>query len=222
MDDELIQEQIEYYRARAPEYDETSYPPGDPLAPFWQRIEAALAGFAPTGRVLEIASGTGGWTRHLLEQASTITAVDSSSEMHDLSRRKLNEDPRVRYIEADVFSWKRDELYDVVFFSNWLSHIPPERFTTFWALVRDALAPGGRVFFTDEGKDASRNEDFLTDPSVPIVRRPLLDGRTFRAVKVFWDPEALEERLRHLGWDIKIHESGPFFWGEGRPMLNGS
>lgn len=92
------------------------HPPGDPLAPFWQRIEAALAGFAPTGRVLEIASGTGGWTRYLLEQASTITAVDSSSEMHDLSRRKLNEDPRVRYIEADVFSWKRDEQYDVVFF----------------------------------------------------------------------------------------------------------
>jgi SAM-dependent methyltransferase len=217
VDDELIQEQIEYYRERAPEYDETSSPPGDPLALFWQRIEAALAGFAPTGRVLEIASGTGGWTRHLLEQASTITAVDSSSEMHDLSRRKLNNDPRVHYIEADVFTWKPDEQYDVVCFSNWLSHVPPGRFTTFWALVRNALAPGGRVFFTDEGKDAWRNEDFLIDPLVPIVRRPLLDGRTFRAVKVFWDPDELEERLRDLGWDIKIHESGPFLWGEGRP-----
>lgn len=58
-DDALIREQIEYYRQRAPEYDETSAPAGDPFAAYGQEIQDALHRFAPRGNVLEIASGTG-------------------------------------------------------------------------------------------------------------------------------------------------------------------
>jgi hypothetical protein len=36
-DDALIREQIAYYRQRAPEYDETSAPAGDPLAALSRR-----------------------------------------------------------------------------------------------------------------------------------------------------------------------------------------
>lgn len=76
------------------------------------------------------------------------------------------------------------------------------------------------MFLTDEIKDAWRNEEhlreeFLHDPSIPIVRRPLLDGRTFNVVKVFWDPGELERRLTDLGWSIKVHPIGPFYWAEG-------
>lgn len=216
----LIQEQIEYYRTRAPEYDETSSPPGDPLAPFWQEIEAALDRFAPTGRVLEIASGTGTWTARLLRHATAVTALDSSREMHELSRKKVGDDPRVRYVEADVFSWHPDDDYDVVFFSNWLSHVPPTSFDRFWALIGQALGSEGRIFFVDEVKDAWRNEDLLREEvahglSMPIVRRRLRDGQTFRVVKVFWDPAELAARLRDLGWDVTVHSTGPFFWAEG-------
>jgi GrpB-like predicted nucleotidyltransferase (UPF0157 family) len=94
-------------------------------------------------------------------------------------------------------------------------------FDAFWQTVRRALAPGGRVFFTDESEDAWRNEEhlheeFVHDPSVPIVRRPLLDGRTFNIVKKFWDPDELQKRLSGLGWDIKIQAVGPLYWGEGQ------
>lgn len=105
-EEELILGQIDYYRQRAPEYDETSSPPGNPLTPHGQRIEDALHAFAPAGKVLEIASGTGTWTRHLLEHAFELAALDSSSEMHEQSRKKIR-DERVRYIERDVFSWNR-------------------------------------------------------------------------------------------------------------------
>jgi demethylmenaquinone methyltransferase/2-methoxy-6-polyprenyl-1,4-benzoquinol methylase len=222
MDDEsLIQEQIEYYRRRAPEYDVTSSPPGDPLAAYGHDLEAALDRFRPSGRVLEIASGTGAWTRLLLSHASAVTALDSSPEMHELSRRRLGNDPRMRYIEADVFSWEPDGDYDLVFFANWLSHVPPSRFEPFWGTVREALAPEGRVFLVDEIQDAWRyeelfREDFVYGPSVPIVRRPLPDGRVFRVVKEFWDPDQLESRLRDLGWSFAIHATGPFCWAEGR------
>jgi SAM-dependent methyltransferase len=220
-DEALIREQIEYYRQRAAEYDETSAPPGDPLAAYGRRIEEALDDFRPTGNVLEIASGTGTWTRNLLKNAAAVVALDASPEMHEQARRKLGGDGRVRYVEADVLSWQPEDHYDVVFFSNWLSHVPPGRFDDFWATVRAAIAPQGRVFFVDELKDAWRNEEhlseeFVHDPSVPIVRRPLLDGRTFNVVKVFWDENDLKERLSSLGWDITVQTVGPFFWGQGR------
>jgi SAM-dependent methyltransferase len=220
-EDALVREQIEYYRARAPDYDVT--PPGDPLGPYWRQIERGLDRFQPTGSVLEIASGTGSWTLQLLRYASRITALDSSSEMHELSRRKIGDDPRLRYLRADVFSWRPDRRYDVVSFTNWLSHVPPGRFHHFWETVRAALAPTGRVFFADALQDAWRREellreDFAVDPSVPVVHRSLPDGRTFRVVKVFWGADELRSTLGGLGWEIDIHPAGPFFWAEGLPL----
>jgi len=45
-ENQLIEEQIQYYRRRAPEYDETSSPPGDPFAAHGKEIEAALRDLA--------------------------------------------------------------------------------------------------------------------------------------------------------------------------------
>ena len=217
--EQLIEEQIEYYRKRAPEYDATDIQEDDPLYQHALPIQAALDRFAPTGRVLEIACGTGSGTRHLLKHATSITALDSSPESIELSRAKLGNDPKVTYVQADVFTWEPDGLYDTVFFSYWISHVPPERFEAFWDKVGRALAPGGRVFFVDEAEDAWRNEALLHEvfegDSSTIVKRPLQDGRTYRVVKVFWDPKELERRLADLGWDIITHMSGPFFWAEG-------
>src|SRR5262249_27741077 len=214
----LIREQIEYYRGRAPDYDATSSPPHDPLAPYGRQIEAALERFRPAGRGLEIASGTGGWTTRLLRHAESITALDAATEMHDLSRAKIGADHRVRRLTADVFSWDPDGPYDVVFFANWLSHVPPGKFRQFWETVRAALAPTGRVFVTDEIEDAWQHEElreeFVVDPSVPVVNRSLPDGRTFRVIKQFWNPAELRAALGALGWEADIHPVGPLFWAK--------
>jgi SAM-dependent methyltransferase len=144
-EDALIKEQTEYYRAVAPEYAVSFSPSGDPLVPFTRAIETEHDRFRPSGRVLEIASGNGVWTVQLLRHASDVTALDSSPEMHELARERIRADPRVRYVLADVFSWQPDGRYDVVFFANWLSHVPPGRFHRFWETVGAALAPAGRV-----------------------------------------------------------------------------
>jgi SAM-dependent methyltransferase len=214
----LVQQQIKYYRHRAAEYDETSSPPGAPFAAFGEEIERALHAFRPTGHVLEIASGTGAWTRLLLKHASSVTALDAAPEMHQEARRKLGDNPRVRYIEADILSWEPDRSYDLVFFANWLSHVPPADFGHFWGTVRDALVPEGRIFLVDEAKDAWRYEHFrevFVAGKTEVVARSLRDGTRFNVVKVFWDPDELTARLRALGWHISANVAGPFFWAEG-------
>jgi hypothetical protein len=50
---------------------------------------------------------------------------------------------RVRFVQADLFTWTPDRRYDVVFFGFWLSHVPFERFESF-AEVHLGSARGSR------------------------------------------------------------------------------
>ena len=207
--EQLLDEQVAYYQALGGSYLEQGLdlPGGDELT-------EALEAFRPTGRVLELACGPGVWTGQLLRHATEVTAVDASPDMLAVAAARVRSD-RVRFVRADLFDWVPDRRYDVVFFGFWLSHVPLERFDSFWSLVADSLAEGGRVFFAD---DAYRTPDELVHgPSSSTIRRRLADGTSYELVKVPYQPADLEERLRRIGWDITVTAtSGPFYWGAGR------
>lgn len=207
--DPLLAEQIAYYRAIAGEYEEHAIPgPGE------DELTAALDAFRPAGRVLELACGPGAWTQRLLQHATSVTSVDAAPEMLARAKARVGEDERVRFVQADLFSWAPDGRYDVVFFGFWLSHVPLDRFESFWSLVARSLEPAGRVFFVD---DAYRTPDELIEgESSSTIRRRLNDGTAFRAVKVPHRPADLEQRLSQLGWRIRVTPTaGPFYWGTG-------
>jgi trans-aconitate methyltransferase len=207
--DQLLAEQRAYYSALAPEYLDLVFdlPGGAELAD-------ALDAFRPEGSVLELACGPGVWTRQLLRHASDVTAVDASPEMLAIAASRVPGDAPVRFVQADLFTWEPDRRYDVVFMGFWLSHVPAERFESFWALVTAALAPRGRVFFTD---DAYRTpEELIEGPASSTIQRRTPDGTAYRIVKVPHEPADLERQLRELGWDITVTPTaGPFFWGAG-------
>lgn len=204
----LLDEQVAYYSALAGDYlnQGLDLPGGDEL------IEA-LDAFRPTGSVLELACGPGVWTGRLLRFATDVTAVDASAEMLALAAAQVG-DERVRFVQADLFDWVPDRRYDVVFIGFWLSHVPLDRFESFWALVADCLTEDGRVFFADDGY---RTPDELVEgPSSSTIRRRLDDGTSYRLVKVPHQPPDLERRLSRLGWRITVTAtSGPFYWGAG-------
>ena len=94
---ELLDEQIAYYRARAEEYDEWffrrgKYDRGEDFLRTWfseiATVESALRALRPYGDVLELACGTGLWTRHLIDSASTVTAVDASAEVIEINQQR--------------------------------------------------------------------------------------------------------------------------------------
>jgi SAM-dependent methyltransferase len=212
-DRELLDEQISYYRARAAEYDATSPPPdGDPFGPGATAVRDALRAFAPRGRVIELAAGTGQWTGLLADVADEVLVTDSSPEMLELNRAKTGDRPNVTYAVADALTLAPAHDRDVAFFGFFLSHVPPSQFAAFWDVVAGVLAPGGRVFFVDEGRHFLWREDWI-DEAGGIVRRPLTDGTAFRAVKVLWRADELEARLRSLGWQASVTEATPFYWG---------
>jgi demethylmenaquinone methyltransferase/2-methoxy-6-polyprenyl-1,4-benzoquinol methylase len=209
--DALLTEQLAYYRARAAEYDATT--PLDDASR--SELLDALSAFRPRGRVLELACGTGQWTEALAGHASTLTAVDGSSEMLAIASARVRAD-NVRFLEADLFSWRPDQPYDVVFFSAWISHVPPQCFDRFWELVADCLNANGRVFVIDELPAMAAHERTLPGAVAPAVERSLSNGARFRAVKVFYEPTELRRRLAALGWQVQIHTVGwRFFYATG-------
>lgn len=225
--DDPLQEQLDYYRARAGEYDQWwlrrgRYDRGPELNAQWAaeaaELSVALADFRPEGRVLEIACGTGIWTEQLLPFASKLVALDGAPEVLAIHAERVASD-KVCYVPADVFRWRPEEKFDVVFFSFWLSHVPPERFEEFWKLVGDCLAPGGRVFFIDSRRDPNStavNHELPGGDSV-VSRRKLDDGREYRVYKVFYEADVLRERLAELGWEFEIARTANYFiHGAGR------
>ena len=223
-DSQIIADQIAYYRARAAEYDEWwfragRYDRGAQWNAEWFAdvaiVEASLIAFLDAQRpqrVLEIACGTGLFTRHLASRAAHVTAVDASPEVIACNRARVTQ-KNVAYVVADIFEWTPPARYDLAFMSFWLSHVPLERFDAFWSLVRRALAPGGSAYVIDSVLDtmSTARDHAAPDAQSGIVTRKLNDGRQYRIVKIFHDPAALTRRLADIGFDATIERTPRYF-----------
>jgi SAM-dependent methyltransferase len=230
---QLLDDQIAYYRARAAEYDAWwfrtgRFDRGTDNNAAWRAevgvVETAVAEMLAKLRpstVLELACGTGLFTRHLASRVAAVTAVDASPEVIAINRSRVAL-PNVRYVQADLFAFEPDTRYDCVFMSFWLSHVPHARFDAFWSMVRRALAPGGFAYVIDSAHDPTSTAANHPTPDrhAGIVTRKLDDGREFRIVKVFWEPAALADRLRALGFEADIGATARYFiYGSARKKM---
>lgn len=224
----ILQDQIAYYRARAGEYDEWWFRTGryDRGAEFnaqWHAetaaVERALAAWLAARRpahVLELACGTGLFTRLIAPRVERLTAVDASPEVIAINRARVGAG-NVDYCEADIFAWRPAQRYDAVLFSFWLSHVPDERFVAFWSLVDASLAPGGAVYLIDSAFDptSTAKDHVLPGREAGIVTRRLNDGREFKIVKLFYEPGVLAAKLEPLGWRARLSQTARYFiYGE--------
>jgi SAM-dependent methyltransferase len=234
MNTDILQEQVQYYRERAAEYDEWfsrrgRYDRGETHRQQWFAeaavVEAALLAAKPRGKILELACGTGLWTQHLAPLAADLVAVDAAPEVIAINQQRLginhqsvthnNVASKIEYIEyivADLFEWNPTQTFDFVFFGFWLSHVPAEKLPGFWQMVRSALKPGGRVFFVD----SLLNQTSTAQNHVPLHQegyseRKLNDGRVYRVVKVFYEPEHLQADLFELGWSGQVQQTANYF-----------
>ncbi len=226
--DSILQQQIDYYRARAGEYDEWflrqgRYDRGEDSNKEWfteaAEVEGALDALNPRGRILEFAAGTGIWSQRLVRDCDELTVVDSSPEVLALNKTRLS-DPRAQYDESDIFAWTPDRQYDFVFFSFWLSHVPDERFEEFWGLVRRSLRPGGQAFVLDSRYNqlSTAVDHKLNALDSPIMVRRLNDGREFKIVKIYYVPETLGPKLGKLGWKTSLRATANhFIFGSATP-----
>ncbi len=219
MAEDILKDQLDYYRARAREYDQSVQQIGQPspdeggdpaVEAELVRIRNALHLLPHAQEALELACGTGIWTQELLAVAATITALDGAPEMLDVNRLKLGDSPRVQYECIDLFTWQPGSPYDLVFFAFWLSHVPLDRLGAFLEKVTRATRVGGQLFIIDEPATGRK----LSGPSSPdsTQTRQLEDGRSFQVVKAYYDPNSLQRNLAERGFGSFETFSGDYFF----------
>jgi SAM-dependent methyltransferase len=219
----MLEEQADYYEARAAEYEDCylrrgRYDHGPQENAKWfaetARLESAVDRFDASGTVLELACGTGLWTRFLAPRAQRLVAVDSSAKVLELNRSRYGA-PNVDYRQADIFDWapSAGERFDAIFFGFFISHIPPSLFAGFWHDLRQWLAPGGSVFFCDDAAGSQRpfSGERIQDAPGFALKRGLSDGREFTIVKIFYAVQELTSMLHALGWDADVATTGALF-----------
>ena len=183
----------EYYRRRAGEF-EAVYDRADParraeIKRLSQAAQAALRG----RRVLEVACGTGYWTRFVSEAAREIIATDSVEEVLNVARRKTYQCPvTFRLEDAYRLSFEAD-AFDGGLANFWFSHIPKHRIDRFIAGFHRTLRPQSRVFLADNvlvpdvgGELIGRAGDDNT-----YRHRTLRDGSEHVIIKNYYSAEDL-------------------------------
>jgi SAM-dependent methyltransferase len=216
--DPELGEQREYYEQRAGEYDDWwlrrgRYDQGSAENARWlaegAEVRAALDRLDVRGDVLELAPGTGQWSRLLLPRCGSLTLVDASPAM--LARNPAAADRRSRSVVADLFEWTTEARFDVVAFGFWLSHVPERLLGGFLDRVATWLRPGGRLFHVDSRPYAARVSPALVSADGERHTRSLADGREFTVVKVFRTADALAAAFAAAGIDAEVRETESLF-----------
>ena len=148
------QANVERFNAKATEWDDD---PG--RAHMGQGVaHAMLAALQPTGRetALEFGAGTGLLTRLMAPRLARVTALDSSSGMLGVLRRKCADLhlANVDVVEGSVPEQLPDQRFDLVYSSMTLHHV--EDVPGLLRALARHVNPGGRVALADlDAEDGS-------------------------------------------------------------------
>jgi demethylmenaquinone methyltransferase/2-methoxy-6-polyprenyl-1,4-benzoquinol methylase len=211
---------IEYYDARAPEYDDWylrrgRYARGAIHDAAWHaELDAAgrwLDARPWGGEIVELAAGTGWWSP-LLAGRGELSLYDASPAALDRARERLLAHGLRAHLHVRDAWAEPDREVNGLFLGFWLSHIPRARLAEFLALAARWLRPAGRLAFIDSLADPLSGAADHPPPADDRAVRRLDDGREFTIVKVYYRPDELSGALRAAGFDdVDIGTTGRFF-----------
>jgi demethylmenaquinone methyltransferase/2-methoxy-6-polyprenyl-1,4-benzoquinol methylase len=211
---------VAYYEARAPEYDDWylrrgRYERGPIHDAAWNaELDGAgtwLDGLPISGEIVELAAGTGWWSP-LLASKGELSLYDAAEAPLERARERLLAHRLRAHIHVRDAWAEPDRAVDVLVCGFWLSHVPRPRTAEFLGLVRRWLKPGGLFAFIDSRPDPHSGAADQPPPADDLAVRRLADGREFTVVKVYREPDELEEALLGAGFLApQVTTTGRFF-----------
>lgn len=137
--------------------------------------------------VLEVACGTGYWTRFIEPYATHIVAIDTSSETMDIAKSRVPEG-KATFLVGDAYKFSpKLGKFSAAFAGFWFSHVPKVRRHEFLRGLNAMLVPGAKVVLLDNlYVDGSSSPIAETDVDGNTYQaRKLIDGSTHRVLKNF-------------------------------------
>jgi len=202
----------DYYAERAAEYDEIYLRPE--RQPDLARLKELLPPLVAGKRVLEIAAGTGYWTRVLATAAAGITATDLNAETIAIAAQRDYGPAPVALRTIDAYQLdKVPGEFDLVFCGFWWSHIPRTDIPRFLGGVAARTGPGTTLVLMDNRYVAGSSTPISkTSPDGDSYQlRRLADGREYEVIKNFPGREQLTADLASWAGDLTWTELD-YFW----------
>lgn len=162
------------------EGEEWSEPWGGAEPQWFGMIYPRLHRFLPVGRVLEIATGYGRWTRYLVPQCSRYLGIDLSANAIEHCRRRFSQFPHADFVANDGLSLDAapEGVFDLVFSFDSLVHVEIDVIESYVSQTLEKLKANGVALF--HHSNALVYEDIFPDPA-PGFRARSVSGDLFKA-----------------------------------------
>jgi len=200
-----------YYAARASEYDRIYLKPErqTDLRAIERWLPAKFAG----ARVIEIACGTGYWTRLIAPVASHILALDAAPETINIAKTRVRQG-KVDFLIGDAYDLQQHAgRFDAAFVGFWFSHVPKTRQSEFLLGLTARLEPDAKVVLLDnlyvEGSSSPVTSHDAEGNT--FQTRQLSDGSTYRVLKNFPSEAELLELMAGLG-EHPVYTAWQYYW----------
>jgi len=208
-----IEKDIElYYADRAYEYNKTFLRPERQKD--IKKLQKMLKTLLNAHTVLEVACGTGYWTKTIASVSKFATAVDINENVLQIAKSHGILSDKVIFIQDDVFSLNKiKDNFSAGFAGSWWSHILKSKLKEFLTLFHSKLHSNALVVFLDNRR--------VKTSSLPISRidsdgntyqiRKLEDGREYEILKNFPTKKEIRETIGNKVKNLKI-KFLTYFW----------
>lgn len=206
----------EYYAKRAATYDQIYDRPERQadLDVLRQRVAEVARGHD----VVELACGSGYWTRELASTANSVVATDINAPMLEIAKARALPADKVRFAMADATDARIDGDFSLCFAGFFWSHVKREEQGAFLSQLRSNLGSGTALVLIDnnyvEGSSTVIARTDLDGNTYQI--RTLPDGERYEVLKNFPTDSTLRKKLAASVRDIRIVRTEHFWMLTGK------
>lgn len=201
-----------YYQNRAKEYDLVYTKPERQID--LNQLHAYLKKAFKNKRVIEVACGTGYWTKTIAESCTHILATDVNTAVLEIARSKTSATDTINFKELDLWQLAKPEiLYDSLFGGFIWSHILKKEVPQFLNILKSQLTKNGEMIFVDnkyvEGSNTpiSRTD---TDGNTYQIRK-LQNGEQYEVLKNFPNKLEVANLIKDFGCKMEWIEL-EYYW----------
>lgn len=198
----------DYYSNRAQEY-ENIYNRPDKVRLQEQNYIAEYIKRSFNGRyVLELACGTGYWTKYLLGDAKKILATDISPEVLEIASKRYSYHSSIQFLQSDAYNPPHSTpLFTGVMANFWFSHIPKRKIELFLKTIHSRMSPNSFILFVDNvyqeklGGELIRKRGQLDTWKV----RRLENGKKYTILKNYYSKTQLTNIFSRYSEKLEIY-----------------
>lgn len=203
-----------YYDLRAPEYEQIYYRDIPERRAELDFAAESLKKLADGQRVLDLACGTGYWSKVASQTAAEVVALDKSMPMIKEARQKQYGCP-VRIHQADLYSHGIEpDQFDLVLLCFWFSHHSKADFRRLFETVFSPAKQTGRIWLIDNNPPAEGSENIsarVDEHGDNYKRRYLDDGSEFIILKNYYSADELKAIFGRYA-TIEELRYGHYYW----------